>query len=539
MSEVIIKVPDIGNGKAEVIEICVNTGDSIEAEDSLIILESDKASMDIPAPTAGKVGEILLKLGDSVSEGNDILKVSSENTEQNEAPRDTSNHEVKSIAPEPPASIPTKHNTTASRLEKITVPDIGSEGSVIIEVCVTVGDTIPEDAPLIILESDKATMEVPSPMAGLVKSIKASEGDKMNQGDLILELEVSSDITQTCNTDPIIPTTVSEPTKLEPSTHVKNPYQVPSIDNNSLDKSNSELHAGPAVRKLAREFGVDLALIKGTGPRDRIIKEDVQSYVKLKLSQPMTSSGITGSGIPQLPSIDFSQWGDVEEKPLNRLRTIAAKNFQRSWLNVPHVTQFDQADITELEAFRKAQKTIAENRGTKLTPLPFIIKACAYILKELPQFLASLSPDGESLIYKKYINIGIAVDTPDGLMVPVIKSADKKGLWELAEECLELAGKARNKKLKPPEMQGGCFTISSLGSIGGTAFTPIVNAPEVAILGLSKARMQPIWDGNEFSPRLLLPVSLSYDHRAINGAEAARFTTMLNTILGDIRNMLL
>ena len=540
MSEEIIKVPDIGSGSAEVIEICVNPGDSIEAEDSLIVLESDKATMEVPAPKAGKIIDIILKVGDSVSEGDDLLKLASEAAGKVEP-----KIEVETAAPAPSAApaAPAPAAPAASaapRMEPVTVPDIGAEDVPVIEVCVSVGDTIAEEDSLIVLESDKATMEVPSPLAGVVKSIKVSEGDKMNQGDLILELEVSGGDAAPAQAEaPTIPTTVAEPAKPEPAAPVKSPSPAPSVDSVSLEKANRQFHAGPAVRKLAREFGVDLALVKGTGPRNRILKEDVQSYVKARLSEPQVAPGAAGAGIPPVPAVDFSQWGKIEEKPLTRLRTVAAQNFQRSWLNVPHVTQFDEADITELEAFRKAQKAMAEARGTKLTPLPFILKACAYVLKELPQFCASLSADGKSLIHKHYINIGVAVDTPDGLLVPVIKDVDKKGLWELAEECIELAGKARNKKLKPAEMQGGCFTISSLGAIGGTSFTPIVNAPEVAILGLSKAGMKPVWNGKDFDPKLMLPLSLSYDHRAINGAEAARFTAMLGTVLGDIRKMLL
>ena len=537
MRDEIIKVPDIGSGSAEVIEICVSPGDSIEAEDSLIVLESDKATMEVPAPKAGKIVDIILKVGDSVSEGDDLLKLAAEAgdaaavaEQPAAAPEPKIEVETAPVAPAPASSAPT--------MESICVPDIGAENVPIIEVCVNVGDEIAEEDSLIVLESDKATMEVPSPMAGVVKAIKVKEGDAMSQGDLILELEVSGGAAPAQAEAPTIPTTVSEPVKPEPSTPVKSPAPAPSVGSVSLEKANRQFHAGPAVRKLAREFGVDLSLVKGTGPRSRILKEDVQSYVKARLSEPQ-ATGAVGSGIPEIPAVDFSQWGKVEEKPLTRLRTVASQNFQRSWLNVPHVTQFDEADISELEAFRKAQKAMAEARGTKLTPLPFILKACAYVLKELPQFCASLSPDGKALIHKHYINIGVAVDTPDGLLVPVIKDVDKKGLWELAEECIELAGKARNKKLKPAEMQGGCFTISSLGAIGGTSFTPIVNAPEVAILGLSKAGMKPVWNGKDFDAKLMLPLSLSYDHRAINGAEAARFTAMLGTVLGDIRKMLL
>ncbi|WP_263081570.1 dihydrolipoyllysine-residue acetyltransferase [Endozoicomonas sp. Mp262] len=539
MRDEIIKVPDIGSGSAEVIEICVSPGDSIEAEDSLIVLESDKATMEVPAPKAGKVVDIILKVGDSVSEGDDLLKLAADDaTAEQPATAPEKLEPTIEVEAAPVAETPAPAASSDPRLETIVVPDIGAENVPVIEVCVKVGDEIAEEDSLIVLESDKATMEVPSPMAGVVKAIKVKEGDEMSQGDLILELEVAGGEAP-AKTEAPLATMVAEPAKPEPSTPVKSPAPAPSVDSVSLEKANRKFHAGPAVRKLAREFGVDLSLVKGTGPRSRIVKEDVQSYVKARLSEPQVAPGAVGAGIPEIPAVDFSQWGKIEEKPLTRLRTVASQNFQRSWLNVPHVTQFDEADISELEAFRKAQKTMAEARGTKLTPLPFILKACAYVLKELPQFCASLSPDGKSLIHKHYINIGVAVDTPDGLLVPVIKDVDKKGLWELAEECIELAGKARNKKLKPAEMQGGCFTISSLGAIGGTAFTPIVNAPEVAILGLSKAGMKPVWNGKDFDARLMLPLSLSYDHRAINGAEAARFTAMLGTVLGDIRKMLL
>ncbi|MDD7804537.1 MAG: dihydrolipoyllysine-residue acetyltransferase [Endozoicomonas sp. (ex Botrylloides leachii)] len=540
MNEEIIKVPDIGSGSAEVIEICVNPGDSIEAEDSLIVLESDKATMEVPAPKAGTVIDIILNVGDSVSEGDDLLKLSYEASALIEPKIEVETKSEATVSGTEKTEISTASASGSLGLEAITVPDIGAEDVPIIEICINEGDTVEQEDALIVLESDKATMEVPSPKTGVVKSIKVAEGDKVSQGSLILELEVAS------NTDDTAVTTLEKPSaplsvaaSSEPNQPAKKPEPLALANNPALDKVNQKVHAGPAVRKLAREFGVDLSQVKGTGPRNRILKEDVQSYVKVKISESSNVSGEVGAGIPQVPTIDFSQWGRIEEKPLTRLRTVAAQNFQRSWLNVPHVTQNDEADITELEAFRKANKSIAEKRGTKLTPLPFILKACAYVLKAMPQFCASLNSGGKSLIYKHYINIGIAVDTPDGLLVPVVKNVDQKGLWELSAECIELADKARTKKLKPAEMQGGCFTISSLGSIGGTSFTPIVNAPEVAILGLCKSAMKPVWNGKDFSPRLMLPLSLSYDHRAINGAEAARFTAMLGEILGDIRQMLL
>lgn len=538
MSDEIIKVPDIGSGSAEVIEICVSPGDAIDAEDSLIVLESDKATMEVPAPKAGKIVDIILKVGDSVCEGDDLLKMAL-NTADAPAKPET---ETEVAVPPAPVATPTPAAAKAA-IEPVTVPDIGAENVPVIEVCVSVGDSVAEEDSLIVLESDKATMEVPSPKAGVIKAIKVKEGDSLSQGDLIAELEVAgaAEPESAAKSLPAQASPPAEPEAAKASAPVIE-TSAASVNPVALEQGNRHVHAGPAVRKLAREFGVELALVKGTGPRGRIIKEDVQTFVKTRLkasSQVSESAGAAGTGIPPVPAVDFSQWGEIEDKPLTRPRAIAAQNFQRSWLNVPHVTQFDEADITELEAFRQSQKAAAEARGTKLTPLPFILKASAYVLKELPQFCSSLSPDGKSLIQKHYINIGVAVDTPDGLLVPVIKNVDKKGLWELAQECIELAGKARNKTLKPAEMQGGCFTISSLGAIGGTAFTPIVNAPEVAILGLSKSAMKPVWNGKEFAPRLSLPLSLSYDHRAINGAEAARFTAMLSVVLGDIRKLLL
>ncbi len=543
MSDEIIKVPDIGSGSAEVIEICVAPGDTVAAEDSLIVLESDKATMDVPAPRDGKITELLLKVGDSVSEGDDLLKMAADASapavEQQPVIAEEKTPAVEKTA-EPEAPVASGE----PRIERVVVPDIGAEGVPVIEISVSVGDTVEEEDSLIVLESDKATMEVPSPVAGVVKAIHVAEGDSLSQDDLILDVEVAGAAAPA----PTVPKQSEKKTEApkpapaaQPSRSPDAPAPRAEANPVELERANRKFHAGPAVRKLAREFGVDLALVKGSGPRHRIIKEDVQKYVKARLSEkPQAAASVTsGLGIPQMPEIDFSKWGEIEVVPQNRLRKVAAQNFQRSWLNVPHVTQFDECDITELEAFRKAQKAMAEARGTKLTPLPFILKAVAYVLKEMPQFCASLSPDGENVIYKKYINIGVAVDTPDGLLVPVIKNVDQKSLWELADECIELAGKARNKKLKPDEMQGGCFTISSLGSIGGTAFTPIVNAPEVAILGLSKASMKPVWNGKDFDPALMLPLSLSYDHRAVNGADGARFTSMLGELLSDIRKLLL
>ena len=546
MSDELIKVPDIGSGSAEVIEICVNPGDSISAEDSLIVLESDKASMDVPAPRDGVVTEILLKVGDSVSEGSDLLKMAAIETASAEPVSEPEPASAPEPVKEEVIAVPETPDSAGTAIEQVVVPDLGAGDVPVIEISVAVGDSIDLEDSLIVLESDKATMDVPSPVAGVVKAIHVKEGDTLSQGDLILDVEIAGAISlaeaapQENSVEKMTPRAEKvAPAPVEPAPVSVKTEDVPAVNQGGLEKGNKKLHAGPAVRKLAREFGVDLSLVKGSGPRHRIIKEDVQRYVKSRLKEKSQPAAVAGAGIPGMPEIDFSKWGEIEDVAQNRLRKLAAQNFQRAWLNVPHVTQFDECDITEMEDFRKAQKAMAEARGTKLTPLPFILKACAYALKELPQFCASLSPDGEKIIYKKYINIGVAVDTPEGLLVPVIKNVDQKGLWELAEECIELAGKARDMKLKPDEMQGGCFTISSLGSIGGTAFTPIVNAPEVAILGLSKANMKPVWNGKEFDPKLMLPLSLSYDHRAINGADAARFTTMLGGLLADIRKLLL
>jgi len=523
----LIRVPDIGADNVPVIEICVKVGDTIAVEDSLVVLESDKATMEVPSPVAGVVQTIHVKEGDTLSQGDLVVDVS---VVASTAPESLPEKTPAKTPAEPVATAPEPEPPVAgtTRMENVTVPDIGTDNVPVIEICVSVGDRVEEETSLIVLESDKATMEVPSPLAGVVKAIRVREGDTLSQGDLILSLEVTGG-----NAVPVVSATPQQPPSRapsEPPPHAEaNPVE--------LERNNRNHHAGPAVRKLAREFGVDLAVVSGSGPRHRILKEDVQQYVKKRLSDKPAES--TGAGIPAVPDIDFSQWGEVEKVPLGRVRKIAAQNFQRAWLNVPRVTQFDECDITELEAFRKAQKAVAEGRGTKLTPVPFILKAVAYVLGLMPQFATSLGADGETLIYKKYIHIGMAVDTPDGLLVPVIKNVDRKNLWELTEECIELAAKAREKKLKPDEMQGSVFTISSLGSIGGTAFTPIVNAPEVAILGVSKAAIKPVWSGKEFVPRLMLPLSLSYDHRVINGADAARFTTTLGELLADIRKLLL
>jgi len=542
-----IKVPDIGSsGKASVIEIAVKAGDTIAAEQALITLESDKASMEIPSPAAGVIESISVKVGDEVGTGDLILILKGAAPSKpapGKAPASQAASAPKQKLSEPAAEEPAE--AAGESVEEVRIPDIGSSGSAnVIEVMVKAGDSVEADQSLITLESDKASMEIPAPKAGVVESLSIKVGDEAKTGDLILTLKVQG-------TAPAKkPAPKAEEAAPQQQAVAPNKQGVPEAKAAATpapavsgpSKAGTKVHAGPAVRMLAREFGVELADVPATGPKGRILKEDVQAYVKNmlhKVKQAPAEGTTGGAGIPPIPAIDFSKFGEVEEVPMTRLMQVGAANLHRSWLNVPHVTQFESADITELEAFRVAQKAIAEKAGVKLTVLPLLLKACAHLLKELPDFNSSLAPSGKALIRKKYVHVGFAVDTPDGLMVPVIRNVDQKSLLQLAGEAAELAEKARTKKLSPDAMQGACFTISSLGHIGGTGFTPIVNAPEVAILGVSKAAIQPVWDGKAFQPRLMLPLSLSYDHRVINGAAAARFTKRLSELLADIRTMLL
>ncbi|MBU2953486.1 dihydrolipoyllysine-residue acetyltransferase [Marinobacter sp. F3R08] len=546
MSEQEIKVPDLGGAdEVEVIEITVSAGESVEAEDPILTVESDKASVELPSPGAGKITKITVKVGDKVKEGDVVgmMEVSadgagsedagSEEPEQKqEAPQEAKSEESK---PAP------KKASGGSRKETVKVPALdGFDNVPVIEINVAEGDTIEADDPLVTVESDKATMEIPSPYAGKVGKILVSEGDKLSEGNELLEMTVQEDGGDDEASEAPAQQEKPQPKSEEKSQQASSSVPEPQGSTYEPPAPGAKVHAGPAVRKLARELGADLARIKGSGPKGRIIKDDVHAYVKSQLKQAQQGGGVaTGSGIPGVKLPDFSQFGDVKREAMSRMMFATANNMQRSWLNVPHVTQFEDADITDMEEFRKAQKAAGEKKGVKMTPLPFLLKACATALAELPQFNVSLDMERKEVVRKSYIHIGIAVDTPHGLMVPVIRDVDKKGLWELAAESAELAQKARDKQLKPAEMQGACFTITSLGGIGGTAFTPIVNTPEVAILGVSKAAMKPIWDGKEFQPRLMLPLSLSYDHRAVNGADAARFTTVLSQLLGDIRSLLL
>ena len=550
-----IKVPDLGGDDGvEIIEVAVSEGDEVEAEDTLITLESDKASMDVPSPYSGKIVSFTAKEGDSVSEGDVIgqMEIAGEGVDDAEdAPQSQAASDASS---EPQEDAADDQEDTASgepERKEIRVPDLsGSSDVPIIEIGVAAGDEVNEEDPLITLESDKASMDVPSPYKGKLLELTVKEGDTVSEGDVIGYIEVaSSGGGKKAAPKKAAPEKAPQSSASQASDKpTASPVGTPSPEAQMAShkpRDGKLVHAGPAVRMLARELGVDLGLVKPSGPKDRVLKEDVQSYVKQAIAsqgsaQAGAAPGATGgAGIPPIPEVDFSQFGEVEEKPMGRLLKMGATNLHRSWVNVPHVTQFDEADITELEDFRKSMKAEAEAQGAKLTPLPFMVKACAFALRKFPQFNVSLKGDGETLVWKHYVHIGIAVDTPDGLMVPVVRDADKKSLIEIAKEMAELGKKAQTKKLKRDEMTGGCFTISSLGSIGGTAFTPIVNAPEVAILGVSKSQMKPVWDGSNFQPRLMMPLSLSYDHRAINGADAARFTAFLADVLTDIRRLLL
>ncbi|MFO7529389.1 MAG: dihydrolipoyllysine-residue acetyltransferase [Marinobacter sp.] len=549
MSEQEIKVPDLGGAdEVEIIEIIVSEGDSVEEEDPILTVESDKASVELPAPFKGKITRITVKVGDKVSEGDVVgmMEVSGNSGGSDESADqepEEEKAEEKSETKSEESKPESKKKSGGNRKETVKVPNLdGFDNVPVIEINVSEGDTVDAEDPLVTVESDKATMEVPSPYAGKVEKILVKEGDKLSEGDDLLEMTVVEEGGEE-EEAPSEPAKEDKKEKAESKPAEKSTQEAapqPQGSTYEPPAPGAKVHAGPAVRKLARELGADLTRVKGSGPKGRIIKDDVHAYVKSQLQQAQQGAGVaTGSGIPGVKLPDFSQFGEVERESMSRMMAATATNMQRSWLNVPHVTQFDEADITEMESFRKAQKVAGEKKGVKMTPLPFLLKACAAALAELPQFNVSLDMERKEVVRKKYIHIGIAVDTPHGLMVPVIRDVDQKGLWELAAESAELAQKARDKQLKPAEMQGACFTITSLGGIGGTAFTPIVNTPEVSILGVSKAAMKPVWDGNEFQPRLMLPLSLSYDHRAVNGADAARFTNTLTQLLGDIRTLLL
>ena len=520
-----VHVPDIGGDEVECTEIMVSVGDTVEEEQSLITVEGDKASMEVPAPFAGTVKEIKIVEGDKVSTGSLIM--------------------VFEVAGSAPAAAPVAQAAApaASAAKEVNVPDIGGDEVEVTEIMVSVGDTVEEEQSLITVEGDKASMEVPAPFAGTVKEIKIVEGDKVSTGSLIMVFEVAGAAPAAA---PVAQAAAPAPAAVPAAAPAK--AEAPAATGDFVE-NNEYAHASPVVRRLAREFGVNLAKVKGTGRKNRVLKEDVQNFVKDALKRLESGAAASASGkgdgaalgLLPWPKVDFSKFGETEVKPLSRIKKISGANLHRNWVMIPHVTQWDNADITALEAFRKEQNAIEAKKdsGMKITPLVFIMKAAAKALEAFPSFNSSLSDDGESLILKKYVNIGIAVDTPNGLVVPVFKDVNKKGIYELSEELMAISKKARAGKLTASDMQGGCFTISSLGGLGGTAFTPIVNAPEVGILGVSKSEMKPVWNGKEFEPRLQLPLSLSYDHRVIDGAEGARFITYLNGCLSDIRRLVL
>jgi len=536
-----VTVPDIGDYKnVPVIEVLVKDGQRVEKEAALITLESEKATMEVPAPAAGTVRGIKVKVGDKVSQGDVIMALEAEGgapaVAAKPVPAASAAAPAKPTPPPAPKAAPAAPGGGGGRME-VTVPDIGDYHDIpVIEVLVKDGDTVEKDAPLIVLESEKATMEVPAPAAGTVRGMKLKVGAKISKGTAICTLELAGGAApQSVVSAPTPQQAAPLPSVAPPRLRVEDKgegHDEPPW----VSQAKGEIpHASPVVRKLAREFGVDLSKVQGSGPKGRIVQEDVQGYTKKALSGA-ASGAAGGAGIPAIPAVDFAQWGAIETKPLARIRKLSAQYLHRAWLNVPHVTQNDEADITELEAFRKSQ---SEESGLKLTLLPFVMKAVSVAMKQFPEFNSSLAPDGESLVLKKYCNIGFAADTEHGLVVPVIKDIWNKGIAQLAQECADLAKKAREGKLKPGEMKGGCFSISSLGGIGGSHFTPIVNAPEVAILGVSRAQTRPVWDGKEFAPRLMCPLSLSYDHRVIDGAAAARFIVALSKSLTDLRRTLL
>jgi pyruvate dehydrogenase E2 component (dihydrolipoamide acetyltransferase) len=555
MALVEVKVPDIGDfSEVEIIELLVKPGDTVKAEQSLITVESDKASMEIPSSHAGVVKELKVKLGDKVKEGSLVLMLETAGAVAAPAPAAAAAPAAATPAPAPVAA-PAPTPTASGGPVDVFVPDIGDFDEVtVIEVMVKAGDSIKVEQSLITVESDKASMEIPSSHAGVVKDVKVKVGDKVAKGSLVAVVEATgapaaAPAAAAATATAPAPATATVATPVPASS--EKPVPTAALPAHEPTVSKGVLpHASPTIRKLARELGVPLEEVKGSGPKGRIVQDDVHGFVKgvmagsvqtkAQASNAPAAAAQAGGGIPGLlpwPKVDFAKFGPVERKDLSRIKKISGANLHRNWVMIPHVTNNDAADITELEAFRVATNKENEKSGVKVTMLAFVIKAVVSALKKYPDFNASL--DGDQLVYKQYFHIGFAADTPNGLVVPVLKDADKKGVLQISTEMGELAKKARDGKMGPADMTGGCFSISSLGGIGGTTFTPIINAPEVAILGLSKSAMSPIWDGKAFVPRLMLPLSLSYDHRVIDGATAARFNATLVQILGDFRRVLL
>ena len=596
MADELIKVPDIGGAEgAEVVEVLVSPGDAIDVEQSLVVVESDKASMEIPAPIAGVVSELRVAVGDSVSEGDVILALAAESgaagtddapataeqegvdassQDDQEASERTKASEMSAegaagqgqdpaAAPSAPASTSASGLEDAATVIDVVIPDLGSdEGADLVELLVPVGGQVEEGDSLVLLESDKASMEVPAPAAGTVTEWLMETGTMVKEGAVIARLAIDGASTPSMQSEG--GTNGAQPEPLAPGEQREENAQATAVTAAALvsdeDASHLDTHevatlsaprggerpaalsepdavyAGPAVRKLAREFGVTLSQVKGTGARGRILKEDLQQHVAQALAAEPSSNG---AGLPAIPEQDYARFGAIDKAARSRIDKVTANNMVRSWLNIPHVTQFDDADISDMERFRKELKSEAADRGVRLTPLPFILKACAVALREHPKLKSSLADGGETLVMKHYCHIGMAVDTPAGLVVPVLRDVDKKSIWELAAETVALAERARDKQLRPDDMQGGVFTVSSLGAIGGRGFTPIINAPEVAILGVGRAAVQPVWDGEVFRPQTLLPLALSYDHRVVNGGDGGRFLNELTSLLGDVKRMVM
>ena len=553
-----IFIPDLGGDTdVDLIDIMVSIGDTVEVEDGLITLETEKASMDVPTTHSGVIKEILVEVGAKVNSGDLIARVETQD-------ESSTNEEVSTPSPvssdspslqEAEAKLEAVSNANAeiscqfvdeqticTVIEEVRIPDLGEDKDVdLIDVLVSVGDTVAKEMGLVTLETEKASMDVPATFGGEILELYVEAGMKVNSGDLIakmtktvvMENKLPTPAKTTAPTQTEVPKETKQKSTIQEAMAKTSQVEV-SANSKVLSTKSAKVYASPSVRKVAREFGVDLGFVKGSGKKNRILKDDIKAYVKEQLNKPATSAGSgLGFNLPELKEIDFSQFGEIETVELSRIQKISGPSLHRNWVSIPHVTQFDEADITELEKFRKEQNAIAD--GFKLSPLVFVVKAVAKALAIHPKFNASLSADGDSIIMKKYFNVAIAVDTPNGLMVPVIKDVDKKGFKDIAIEMAEISSKAREGKLKSADLQGACFTISSLGGIGGTKFTPIINAPEVAILGLSKSEMKPVWDGETFQPRLTLPLSLSYDHKVIDGADGARFTTTLSQLLSDIR----
>jgi pyruvate dehydrogenase E2 component (dihydrolipoamide acetyltransferase) len=537
-----VKIPDIGDAEdVEVIEILATVGAQIAVDDPLIVIESDKASMEVPATVAGKLLKISVAVGDKVREGQVVAVVEVAQAASTAVPEKRPAPQPVAKQVEAPKKAPLAQNNpapAAQRRLEVRIPDIGdAKDVVVVEVAVKPGQTVAVDDLLVVVESDKASMEIPAPVAGRIVSVDAKEGASVAEGSLLVVIETTAEIVPSSKSETTKePSPTSAAPKLEKASAPAVSAATPETRPETPAPPNETVYAGPAVRRLARELGVDLTKVNGTGTGRRVLKADVDAFVKAALSAPRAAAG---SGIPSVPAVDFSRFGEVEAIDLTRIRARGAENLHRSWLNIPHVTQHDDADITDLEAFREELKPEAQGKSVKLTPLAFIVKAVVATLKTFPTFNASLDPSVKRLILKRYFHIGLAVDTPEGLVVPVLRDADKKGVFDLAKEIEVLSQKAQQGKLALADLQGASFTITSLGAIGGTGFTPIINSPEVAILGVSRVTMKPRWNGTEFEPRKMLPVSLSYDHRAINGAEAGRFVTTLCQTLSDMRRILL